>query len=174
MTSNAIPGPWPRVLQWLYYATAVFFFVYLFAYYWTSEGGPVLLAFTLVPVTYILFVLEALRTNGLYPKLPLVANYAVGGLYIVLSVIVAVYMHTEYYDIGTVRAGVWNAADITIGVIMVALVMEYSRLRHVALFVLNILLILYAVYGSFVPGMARSCLECSSTRVCRGSVSRPL
>jgi TRAP transporter 4TM/12TM fusion protein len=153
MTSNIVRGRSPRVIEWLYYATAVFFFVYLFGYYWTSEGGPVLLAFTLVPVTFILFVLEGLRTDDLYPKLPRVANYAIGALYIALSAVVAVYMHAEYYDIGTVRAGVWSAADITIGVIMVVLVMEYSRLRHIALFVLNILLILYAVYGSFVPGM---------------------
>ena len=153
MSSTAMRGSWPRVVEWLYYATAVFFFVYLFGYYWTSEGGPVLLAFTLVPVTFILFVLEALRKKELYPKLSPAANYALGALYIVLSVAVAVYMHGEYFDIGTVRAGVWSAADITMGVIMVALVMEYSRMRHMALFVLNILLILYAVYGAVVPGM---------------------
>ena len=153
MKSTATPAFWARVIEWLYYATAVFFFVYLFGYYWTSEGGPVLLAFTLVPVTYVLFVLEALRNNELYPKLSLGANHALGAVYVVLSIAVAVYMHSEYFDIGTVRAGVWNATDITMGVVMVALVMEYSRIRHVALFILNILLILYAVYGSLVPGM---------------------
>ena len=148
-----MPGRRPRVVEWLYYTTALFFFVYLFGYYWTSEGGPVLLAVTLVPVTYILFVLEALRNNELYPKLSPAARYALAGIYIVLSIAVAVYMHTEHFDIGTVRAGVWSASDITMGVIMVALVMEYSRMRHMALFVLNILLISYAVYGRFVPGM---------------------
>ena len=153
MTSTTMPGRRPRVVEWLYYTTAVFFFVYLFGYYWTSEGGPVLLAVTLVPVTYILFVLEALRNNELYPKLSPAARYALAGIYIVLSIAVAVYMHTEHFDIGTVRAGVWSASDITMGVIMVALVMEYSRMRHMALFVLNILLISYAVYGRFVPGM---------------------
>ena len=33
------------------------------------------------------------------------------------------------------------------------LVLEYSRKRHMPLFVLNIVLILYAVYGYVVPGM---------------------
>jgi TRAP transporter 4TM/12TM fusion protein len=153
MTSTALPGAWPRRVEWLYYATAVFFFLYLFGYYWTSEGGPVLLAVTLVPVTFVLFVLDALRTNELYPGLSPAANYALAALYIVLAIAVAVYMHTEHFDIGTVRAGVWSASDITMGVIMVALVMEYSRMRHLSLFIINIVLILYAVYGWIVPGM---------------------
>ena len=51
------------VLDWAYYLTAVFFFVYLFVYYATSQGGPALLAFALVPVTYILYTLDALRKN---------------------------------------------------------------------------------------------------------------
>ena len=36
---------------------------------------------------------------------------------------------------------------------MAVLVMEYARKRHMPLFVLNIVLILYAVYGWLVPGM---------------------
>ena len=37
--------------------------------------------------------------------------------------------------------------------LMTVLVLEYSRKRHMPLFVLNIVLILYAVYGYLVPGM---------------------
>jgi TRAP transporter 4TM/12TM fusion protein len=144
--------PRPAV-EWLYFATAIFFFAYLLVYYWTSEGGPALLAFALVPVTFIIYTLEALRTNDFYPGLPVAANYAIATLYIALSVAVAIYMIVEYEDIGTVRAGVWNAADLTAGAAMVALIMEYARKRYFALFVLNVLLILYAVYGQAVPGM---------------------
>ena len=65
MTDAASP-PRPRlVLEGIYYATAIFFFVYLFVYFWTTEGGPTLLAMTLVPVTYILFVLMSVVTSGL-------------------------------------------------------------------------------------------------------------
>ena len=32
-----------------------------FVYYWTGEGGPTLLAMTLVPVIFVLFTLQALR-----------------------------------------------------------------------------------------------------------------
>lgn len=137
----------------LYYLTAIFFFAYLFGYYWTSEGGPALLALTLVPVTFILFTLDELRKDELYPELPAAVGVLIGALYIVVSAAVTVYMFVEYEAIGTVRAGMWNATDITMGALMVLLIMEYTRRRHFVLFVLNILLIVYAVYGSWVPGM---------------------
>jgi TRAP transporter 4TM/12TM fusion protein len=155
MTDAAAPVTRPRlvVVEWLYFATALFFFVYLFVYYWTSEGGPALLAFALVPVAFVVYTLEALRTNEFYPRLPGAANFAIAAAYIAISVAVAIYMVVEYEEIGTVRAGTWNTADITMGAVMVALIMEYARKRYFALFVLNVLLILYAVYGSAVPGM---------------------
>jgi TRAP transporter 4TM/12TM fusion protein len=154
MTDTAVPSYRPHVaVEWAYYLTAVFFFVYLLVYYWTGEGGPVLLAFGLVPVTFILYTLDGLRKNELYPRLPAVANYLIAALYVGVSIAVAVYMHVEYDDIGTVRAGTWNTTDLVMGALMALLVMEYARKRHMALFILNIVLLLYAVYGSIVPGM---------------------
>lgn len=154
MADTAAPAFRPhRVVEWGYYLVAIFFFVYLFVYYWSSEGGPTLLAFALIPVTFILYTLEALRTNEFYPRLPALANYVVAAAYIVVSIVVAVYMVVEYDEIGTVRAGTWNASDLTMGALMVLLIMEYSRKRHLPLFVLNIVLVLYAVYGWVVPGM---------------------
>jgi TRAP transporter 4TM/12TM fusion protein len=153
---TAAGGPWSKArhaVAWGYYLTALFFFFYLFAYYWTSEGGPVLLAFGLVPVTFILYTLDELRKNSLYPSLPVAANYVIASLYIAVAISVGVYMHVEYELIGTVRAGMWSTSDLTMGGLMALLVMEYARKRHFALFVLNILLILYAVYGAIVPGM---------------------
>jgi len=151
---SAVPAPRARaVANALYYLTAVFFFLYLFVYYWTSEGGPALLALTLVPVTFILFTLDELRKGELYPQLPAVASCVIGAIYVVISLAVAVYMFVEYEEIGTVRAGTWSAADLTMGSLMAVLIMEYTRRSHLVLFVLNVLLILYAVYGSVVPGM---------------------
>jgi TRAP transporter 4TM/12TM fusion protein len=141
------------VIEWAYYLTAVFFFLYLFVYYWTSEGGPTLLAITLVPVTFILYTLEALRQNEFYPRSPAVVRTFIAVAYIIASIAVAVYMHAEYEAIGTVRAGIWSATDLTMGAVMALLIMEYTRIRHPVLFILNLLLILYAVYGSVVPGM---------------------
>src|SRR5215510_6395051 len=85
------------IADWAYYAVAVGFFLYLFYYFWTSEGGPTLLAMTLVPVTFVLYVLGSLRENDLYPRLSFTANLAIAAIYIVLALAVAYYMHTEYY-----------------------------------------------------------------------------
>jgi len=152
MTEN-ITGRPRLVIECIYYIAAIFFFLYLFIYLWTSDGGPTLLAMTLVPVTYVLFVLNGLREDDLYPGLPNAANYIIAAIYIALALAVAVYMHTEYYDIGTVRAGDWNTNDLIMGGVMTVLVLEYSRRRHLPLFVLNLVLLLYAVYGYVVPGM---------------------
>jgi TRAP transporter 4TM/12TM fusion protein len=154
MADTTAPAPPSnRVLDWAYYLIAVFFFLYLFVYYWTSEGGPTLLAFALIPVTYILYTLEALRKNEFYPSLPAIANYLIAAAYIVVSIVVSVYMVVDYDEIGTVRAGFWNATDLTMGALMTLLIMEYTRKRHLVLFVINVLLILYGVYGWVVPGM---------------------
>jgi len=154
MTDAAAPFSRPRLaVEWLYYLTAIFFFVVLFTYYWTGEGGPTFLAFGLVPVTFILYTLEALRKNEFYPSLPAIAKHAIAVVYIVVAIAVAAYMLIEYEEIGTVRAGVWNGTDLAMGALMTLLIMEYSRKRHLPLFIINILLVLYAVYGRVVPGM---------------------
>ncbi len=152
MTDTSLP--WSRIiLDCIYYAVAIFFFLYLFAYFWTSEGGPTLLAMTLVPVTYVLFVLNSLRANDLYSRLPPAANYAIAAIYIGCALAVAVYMNAEYYELGTSRAGAWDPPDLFMGGLMTVLVMEYARKRHMPLFVINIGLMVYAVYGYVVPGM---------------------
>jgi TRAP transporter 4TM/12TM fusion protein len=152
MTLSAVPRS-RIVLDGTYYAVAIFFFLYLFIYFWTSEGGPTLLAMTLVPVTFILYVLNSLREDDLYPRLPQSANYAIAAFYIGLALYVAYFMHTEYYELGTSRAGSWDPYDLFVGGLMTVLVMEYARKRHMPLFVLNIVLVIYAVYGYVVPGM---------------------
>ncbi len=152
MTDTAAPRP-PFMLECIYYAFAIGFFGYLFNYFWTTEGGPTFLAMTLVPITFVLFVLNSLRENDLYPVLPPAANYVIAAVYIGIALTVCYYMHTEYYALGTERAGDWNSTDLFMGGLMALLVLEYSRKRHVPLFVLNIILILYAVYGYVVPGM---------------------
>jgi len=152
MTAASRPRP-HALVEVLYYLFALAFTLSLFNYYLTTAGGPTLLAFTLVPVTFVLFTLDALRKDDFYPRLPLPANYAIAAIYIAFCLTVSIYMYVEYQALGTSRAGIWNATDLTIGGLMFALVMEYARKRYFELFVLNILLILYAVYGWMVPGM---------------------
>ena len=137
----------------LYYAVSIGLFLSIFYYYWTGIGGPTLLAMTLIPVVFVLFVLHSLRANELYPRLPMSANYLIAFVYCAFSFYCAYYMNTEYIPLGTDRAGAWNTTDMVMGGLMTLLIMEYARKRHMPLFILNIVLILYAVYGNYVPGM---------------------
>ena len=137
----------------LYYAVAIAFVAWMLFYYLTTTGGPTLLAFTMVPVTFVLFTLDALRKDELYPSLGPIPNYCIAAVYCAISITVSVYMFVEFEAIGTVRAGIWDPTDLWLGGLMALLVMEYARKRYFVLFVLNIILILYAVYGRAVPGM---------------------
>ncbi len=144
----------PRfIINCIYYLVAIGFFLSIFFYYWTGMGGPTLLAMTLIPVVFAVFTLQALRDNELYPALPPLANYVIAFAYCAFSFYCAYYMNTQYIPLGTERAGAWNTTDMIMGGVMTLLIMEYARKRHMPLFILNIILILYAVYGNYVPGM---------------------
>src|SRR5487761_1864013 len=152
---TAAPPPHrpPFALDCIYYAVAIGFTVYMFWYYWTGLGGPTLLALTAIPLTYVLFTLHALRKNELYPRLPPLANYLIAATYCGFSLYCSYYMNTNYVALGTIRAGFYDTADMVMGGGMTLLILEYSRKRHMPLFILNIILVLYAVYGYVVPGM---------------------
>jgi TRAP transporter 4TM/12TM fusion protein len=141
------------VIAVIYYAAACAFFAYLFSYYMTGTGGPSLLAVTMVPIAFVIYVLESLRKDTFYPALGALPNYLIATVYIALSVTVAFYMNTEFEEIGTVRAGFWNTPDMVFGGLMVLLILEFARKQFIALFIINIILILYCVYGWAVPGM---------------------
>ena len=153
MSDTAIQQRPPFVIDCLYYAASIAFGLYMFYYYWTGLDGPVVLAMSAIPFTFVLFTLQALRQNDLYPALPMNVNYAIGTAYCLFSLYCAYYMHTNYVSLGEERSGMWNTADLTVGGVMTLLVIEYARKRHMPLFILNIALILYAVYGYLVPGM---------------------
>jgi TRAP transporter 4TM/12TM fusion protein len=141
------------ILDCIYYTAAILFALVMFYYYWTGVGGETLLAMTVVPVTYVLFTLQSLRNSELYPKLPPAANYAIAAVYCLFSLYCAWYMNTNYLALGEERVGMWDTNDLFAGGVMVLLIVEYARKRHMPLFILNIILVLYAVYGYIVPGI---------------------
>ena len=53
----------------------------------------------------MLFTLQSLRDNELYPKLPRAANYAIAAAYCLFSLYCAYYMNTNYIALGTERIG---------------------------------------------------------------------
>jgi TRAP transporter 4TM/12TM fusion protein len=147
------PQTSPFALDFTYYGAAIAFTVYLFYYYWTSAGGPVVLAMTLVPVTFVLFTMQQLRTGEFYPKLPTALNYVIAAGYCLFALYCAYYMNTNYIALGEQRSGMYDTQDLIMGGGMALLIIEYARKRHLPLFILNVIIILYAVYGYVVPGI---------------------
>jgi TRAP transporter 4TM/12TM fusion protein len=153
MSDTTVKARRPVVLDCVYYMASIGFMLYMFYYYWTGIDGPVVLAMSMIPVTFVLFTLQALRQNDLYPRLPAGANYVIGAAYCAFALYCGYYMHENYVSLGEERSGMWSTADLIFGGVMTLLVIEYARKRHMPLFILNIALILYAVYGYLVPGM---------------------
>ena len=80
-------------------------------------------------------------------------NYVIAIAFCLFSIYCSWYMNTNYLALGEERNGFYNTQDIVTGGIMAGLIIEYARKRHMPLFILNVIIILYAVYGYLVPGM---------------------
>ncbi len=65
----------PFALDCIYYAASIGFFLYMFYYYWTGDGGPTLLAMAMIPVTFVLFTLQCAAQQRPLSALPQAANY---------------------------------------------------------------------------------------------------
>jgi len=107
----------------------------------------------MVPVAYILATLDSMRKNEFYPFLSKNLRYILATAFILISLVAAIYVTKEFNHIRIVRLGIWNTTDIVIGTSMVILVLEYARRKFVPIFILNVILILYSVYGYIVPGI---------------------
>lgn len=113
-----------------------------------------LLTVTLVPIAYVMYVLNSLA-NGklLYPRLGLKPNIAIGGVYIAMCIFSLIYMRVEYEALIYLRAGFFNTSDKIVAVMMLGLVLEYTRREHIILLYLILFLMLYSVYGWVFPGI---------------------
>ncbi|MEM2882617.1 MAG: TRAP transporter large permease subunit [Candidatus Bathyarchaeia archaeon] len=113
-----------------------------------------LLAATLIPVLLMMDALASLKKGeGLYPRLGRRANYIIAGVYAALCLIVSIYMHTSFWDLISSRLMCYSANDMIVGAIALALVMEYARRKHLALFCINAFLMFYSIYGWIFPGI---------------------
>jgi TRAP transporter 4TM/12TM fusion protein len=88
-----------------------------------------------------------------YPRLGLKPNIAIAGLYIAMCIFSIIYMRVEYEALIYDRAGFYNTPDKIVGVMMLGLVIEYTRREHITLFYLILFLMLYSVYGWVFPSI---------------------
>jgi len=155
--SAARPGGAPhlpaRVACALFLLAGAFFLVYLLRYYVTGAGGPTLLAVQMVPAAIVILVLDDLRRGVFYPRLPRAPALVLAAVYIAAGAGAAAYLYLQFDAIRMVRLGFWNPWDYLAGGAVTLLVLEYARRKYLPVFIVNVLLILYTVYGYVIPGM---------------------
>ena len=123
-------------------------------YFVTGLGGAMLLAVTLVPLAFVLWVLNSFVTGQLpYPRLGLKLNLLIAFIYIAICIVTTIYLRVEFEALIYDRAGFFNTTDKIIGALMLALIIEYTRREHDILFYLILFLMFYSVYGSIFPGI---------------------
>jgi TRAP transporter 4TM/12TM fusion protein len=137
-----------------YLIATIVYLIFSLHYFTTGLGGTMLLAVTLVPLAYVLWILNSFVAGELpYPRLGLKPNIAIGGFYIAMCIFSIIYMRIEFDALIYDRAGFFNIPDKIVGLMMLGLVLEYTRREHGLLFYLILFLMFYSVYGWIFPGM---------------------
>ena len=137
-----------------YFTVIIVYLIFSMHYFVTGIGGTMLLGTTLVPLAYVLWVLNFFASGELlYPRIGLKLNLFIAGAYIAMCIFSLIYMRVEFDAIIYDRAGFFNTPDKIVGVMMLGLVLEYTRREHIILFYLILGLMFYSVYGSLFPGL---------------------
>jgi TRAP transporter 4TM/12TM fusion protein len=135
----------------LTFVVSLVMFAWLLWYFYTGYGGPRELAARLVPIALLLQILFMYREDLLYKHLPAIANHIVIAFYAGVCVYAFGYFHLHYEDIAIWRQGSYTTQDFVVGLLVFLLVMELSRLAHAVLFWVNVILVVYTLYGYLSP-----------------------
>jgi TRAP transporter 4TM/12TM fusion protein len=126
-------------------------FAWLIWYYYTGSGGPQELVAKLLSVTLILQILFMYQQGYLYKFLPPAINHVIVAIYIAIALYAFVHFWREFEEIAIWRQGSYTRQDFLVGLLMFLLVMELSRLAHPTLFWVNVILVVYTLWGYLSP-----------------------
>jgi TRAP transporter 4TM/12TM fusion protein len=135
----------------LIFAVSLAFTAWLVWYFYTGLGGALQLAARLIPIALILQILFMCQQGPLYKRLPAAANAALAVLYIAICVYAFGYFVSEYERIAIYSQGTYTRHDYVVGLLVFLLVMELTRLAHPVLFWVNVVMIVYTLYGDVFP-----------------------
>ena len=124
---------------------------WLLWYFYTGAGGPQELASRLIPIAIILQILFMYRDGYFYKWLPPRVNDIIVVLYIAIAVYAFWHFWWEFEEIAIYRQGSYTTQDFICGLLIFLLVMELSRLAHPSLFWINLILVVYTMYGYLSP-----------------------
>jgi TRAP transporter 4TM/12TM fusion protein len=126
-------------------------FTWLVWYFYTGFGGSQELAAHVISIALTLQVLFMYRDNDLYPWLPRAANHVIVAVYIGICALAFWHFWNEFEQIAIYRQGSYTTMDYVVGLLMFLLVMELSRLAHPVLFWVNLVLVVYTLWGYLSP-----------------------
>jgi len=135
----------------LTFVVSLVMFVWVIWYCYTGSGGPQELVSRLLPIALALQILFMYQKEYLYPRLPAIVNHILVAVFIGICVYGFVYFYLHYEDIAIWRQGSYTKQDFVVGLLMFLLVMELSRLVHPVLFWVNVVLVLYTMFGFLSP-----------------------
>ncbi|PKN29460.1 MAG: TRAP transporter permease DctM/Q, partial [Deltaproteobacteria bacterium HGW-Deltaproteobacteria-21] len=138
-------------LKNLTFILSVVMFIWLIWYFYTGFGGPMELACYLVPIALLVQILFMYQEGYLYKRLPPMANHILVACYAAICVYAFYHFWMEYEQIAIWRQGSYTTQDFIAGLLIFLLVMELSRIAHSTLFWVNLVLVVYTMYGYLSP-----------------------
>ncbi|WP_274423312.1 TRAP transporter permease [Chelativorans sp. YIM 93263] len=126
-------------------------FAMLLNYFFTGAGGGRHLAVLLVPMALVIQTLVMHQNGGLYPRLPRWLNYGLVLIYAAACFYSVYYFYLNYEQIAIWRQGRYTTHDFIVGLMVLLVVMELSRLAHPLLFWVNVVLMGYTLWGHLSP-----------------------
>lgn len=126
-------------------------FVWLVWYFYTGLGGPLQLVASLLPIALVLQILFQYQKEPLYQWLPRAANHAMVALYIAIAAYAFWHFTAEFERIAIYSQGTYTQQDFIVGLLMFLLVMELTRISHPVLFWINLVMVVYTLYGYLFP-----------------------
>ncbi len=135
----------------LIFLLSIFMFAWLCWYFYTGYGGASELVAHLLPVAMMLQLLHIYQRNYLYKRLSPMANHVLMVIYFAVCIFAFYHFSTNYDDISIWRQGSYTRRDFIMGLLMFLLVMEMSRIAHTELFWVNVVMVVYTLYGYLSP-----------------------
>jgi TRAP transporter 4TM/12TM fusion protein len=124
---------------------------WLLWYYYTGLGGPQELVARVMSIALVLQILFMYQQDYFYKWLPPTANHVIVALYVGICGFAFWHFWWEFDRIAIYAMGTFTTQDFIVGLLMFLLVMELSRLAHPVLFWLNVVLVVYTLYGYVFP-----------------------
>jgi len=135
----------------LRFVISLFMFVWLCWYFYTGFGGPSELVAALVPVALMLQILSLHENGYIYKRLPPILNQVLVVIYLAVCVFAFYHFVTQYDEIAIWRQGSYTQTDFIMGLLVFLLVMELARVVHTDLFWVNVILVVYTLWGYLSP-----------------------